>query len=226
MLLRRAFAVAVAVSSVSVAVPTAARAHCVITYRLTSEVSLGSLLMTSDYATANGEFTGSGIAVACTNLSDSQPIFNDNDAAELLGLTFFASEGFTGPTDLAECEFEPANADPDPTDFITQIQLAGAPNGSPVAGVEVVVSSVDCDGAGSTTTSTTLPSSAPCGDPDSNGLTATDALFILATAVGLQTCPTCVCDVDGSGAVAASDALLALQAAVGAPVSLECPPCS
>lgn len=85
------------------------------------------------------------------------------------------------------------------------------------------------------TTSTTVPVSGTCADPVAltvgdvplaGDVTASDALFILNAAVGIQTCELCVCDADGSGGVAATDALLTLQAAVGQPVPLECPPCS
>jgi hypothetical protein len=88
--------------------------------------------------------------------------------------------------------------------------------------------------AGSTTT-TTLGSGGGCADPvaltsgnesSADLVTATDALFVLRAAVGLETCALCVCDPDDSGGVAATDALLTLNAAVGQPVSLECPACS
>jgi hypothetical protein len=74
-----------------------------------------------------------------------------------------------------------------------------------------------------------------CGDPIADGsiavaalpqaVTASDALFILRAGVGLGSCETCVCDVDGSGSITATDALLALAYAVGQPVELECPAC-
>jgi hypothetical protein len=56
-------------------------------------------------------------------------------------------------------------------------------------------------------------------------LTASDALFILRTAVGSETCALCVCDVDASDMVTATDALVTLKAAVGQSVSLSCPAC-
>lgn len=64
-----------------------------------------------------------------------------------------------------------------------------------------------------------------CGDPASpeGSVTASDALFMLAAAVGQASCALCTCDVDGSGAIVASDALRALAFAVGQPVTLECP---
>jgi hypothetical protein len=81
------------------------------------------------------------------------------------------------------------------------------------------------------TTSTTVPAALVCGDPvgasigarasiadelaPSHEVTASDALFVLQTAVGSETCEACVCDVDGSGTIAASDALITLKKAVG-----------
>jgi hypothetical protein len=87
-----------------------------------------------------------------------------------------------------------------------------------------------------TTTTTTLPSGATCGDPivdasavmDSRpaAIRASDALFILQSAVGLQVCQPCICDVTGEGNIAASDALIVLNAAVGISVTLNCPVCT
>jgi hypothetical protein len=56
-------------------------------------------------------------------------------------------------------------------------------------------------------------------------VTASDALFVLRAAVGSQTCPLCVCDVDDSGTIVSSDALRTLRAAVGQQVALVCPDC-
>ena len=77
-----------------------------------------------------------------------------------------------------------------------------------------------------------------CGDPISDGgalktadaigptlVTASDALYILRSAVGLASCELCVCDVDGSGSISATDALATLRAAVGQPIALTCPAC-
>lgn len=65
-----------------------------------------------------------------------------------------------------------------------------------------------------------------CGQPLSAGPapTATDCLFILRSAVGVQTCdPVCLCDTNGAGGVSATDALVCLNVAVGKPVQLNCP---
>jgi subtilisin family serine protease len=66
-----------------------------------------------------------------------------------------------------------------------------------------------------------------CGDFNGDrGRTASDALGILAAAVGgAVPCPGCVCDVNGSGGITASDALVVLQYSVGQGVALACPAC-
>lgn len=71
-----------------------------------------------------------------------------------------------------------------------------------------------------------------CGQPVSAGTkpVATDCLFILNAAVGLQTCATpCVCAPTGTLPPKASDALLCLASATGQTVPLDCPcppPCT
>lgn len=63
-----------------------------------------------------------------------------------------------------------------------------------------------------------------CGDPnDSGSVNATDALFVLRAAVGLDSCELQVCDVNSDLKTTATDALLVLQHSVGLPVTLNCP---
>ena len=65
-----------------------------------------------------------------------------------------------------------------------------------------------------------------CGDSDnSSAVSATDALYTLRVAVGLDQCDLCVCDVDSSGSVTSGDALRLLRNAVGIPIELLCPAC-
>lgn len=65
-----------------------------------------------------------------------------------------------------------------------------------------------------------------CGDArEDRTLTAADALFVLKSSVGSETCEACVCDADDSGAVAAADALRVLRRAVGQDVEMTCPSC-
>jgi hypothetical protein len=66
---------------------------------------------------------------------------------------------------------------------------------------------------------------AVCGDMNGGGVSASDALGVLRTAVGSQECLPCICDADGNGTIAAPDALTTLRFSVGASVSLECSVC-
>ncbi len=69
---------------------------------------------------------------------------------------------------------------------------------------------------------------ATCGDPDESGrVSATDALFALRAAVGLEDCAACVCSPDGTTNITAGDALRVLRYAVGEPdQTLACLPCA
>ena len=75
------------------------------------------------------------------------------------------------------------------------------------------------------TSTTTLAMTPMCGDPDGDGLAASDALFALQAAVRIKTCDLCLCDADDSGSVTASDALRILNRAVEIDVAMLCPAC-
>jgi hypothetical protein len=65
-----------------------------------------------------------------------------------------------------------------------------------------------------------------CGDGNSSqDISASDALFVLRTAVGSAQCLLCVCDADDSGNIVASDALQTLRKSVGQGVAMICPAC-
>jgi hypothetical protein len=65
-----------------------------------------------------------------------------------------------------------------------------------------------------------------CGDAnDDRSIKASDALFVLRSAVGTETCELCICDVNGSATITASDALRTLNIAVGVDVPAVCPDC-
>jgi hypothetical protein len=68
-----------------------------------------------------------------------------------------------------------------------------------------------------------------CGDPDDDGATtATDALSVLAGAVGIAHCDDCICNVDPatSAAVTGVDALRVLRFAIALDTTpFACPPC-
>jgi hypothetical protein len=65
-----------------------------------------------------------------------------------------------------------------------------------------------------------------CGDTNSDrSIKASDALFVLRSAVGTETCDFCLCDLNGSSSITAGDALSALRIAVGVNVATSCPEC-
>jgi hypothetical protein len=81
-------------------------------------------------------------------------------------------------------------------------------------------------------TGTTLPvcpaPSDVCGrplNPQAARPVASDCLFILQAAVGLEECCLCPCDVDSNDRIVASDALRCLQNAVRLPAALNCAEC-
>ncbi len=80
-----------------------------------------------------------------------------------------------------------------------------------------------------TAASTPNPASAAgaCSQPLSMGArpVATDCLFILRAAVGLNTCtPSCVCRPTGAATITATSALLCLRVSTGQNLPLNCPP--
>ena len=93
------------------------------------------------------------------------------------------------------------------------------------ADVVVYVSTCDFEGSGQFgSPELYLEGLCVCGGPVSAGQpTATDALYVLQTAVGAQECALCECDVNGDGRVAATDALLILAKATGQQISFSCP---
>lgn len=65
-----------------------------------------------------------------------------------------------------------------------------------------------------------------CGDANSDlRLTSPDALRALRTAVGTDTCPACVCDVNQAGGVSSNDALTILRKSVGLTPTMNCGSC-
>lgn len=88
------------------------------------------------------------------------------------------------------------------------------------------VTSTSTSTSTNTSTSTSLPGDPQCSQPVSSGPepVATDCLYILNAAVGLQTCtPECICAPTGTLPAKATDALVCLNVAVGVNVPLNCP---
>jgi hypothetical protein len=111
--------------------------------------------------------------------------------------------------------------------LLAVVVLAGldAPFAERLASVSVSTASTSSS-TSLTVTTTTIPLGRMCGDPvPDRVVTATDALFALNAAVGLEVCELCLCDSDGSGSIAATDASILLQVAVGQGIELACPDC-
>lgn len=216
---------------------------CVFTLSMTGDAAINNLEFKVDYSAADGEVEGSGASAVCRrSLGGSLAAFNDNDASRLLKVGIVRLTQFTGPVVLGGCRFFYDTTIPVADDFHISVQVAAKDgediNVNPLPKVQVTA--IECPGelpGGTTTTSTsttvpvtstTLIDGGECGFPVSSGdtPTASDALFTLRAAVGLASCPKCVCDVDGSDKVAASDALAILRVAVGVGGPFACPSCS
>jgi len=114
--------------------------------------------------------------------------------------------------------------------------VAGVCAGTPIEGCGVcgdsqVNAPEECDDGNATFTAGEYCGVAcvliPCGKPtNSTGALpkTSDALFVLKTAVGQNTCAKQVCDVDSNGNIVTNDALRVLRAAVGQTQVLNCPP--
>lgn len=123
-------------------------------------------------------------------------------------------------------------------DGLTSDSYAGQFNGEqqsfivPSGATQLFLGTVDGSGwynnTGSFAVDTSISSRAfdACGDPAAPvGITASDALLVLRTAVGIASCLACTCDVDGSGSIVATDSLAVLRRAVGLDVELTCQAC-
>jgi len=80
--------------------------NCTVVFRMTEDLTLGSLQWTTDYSSSGGEFPGLGSDVECASLvASAVPAFNDDDPAESLDAGLISLAGIDGPTNLAECSF-------------------------------------------------------------------------------------------------------------------------
>lgn len=231
--------------------PSVQAADCTVTFRLDSNVTLAGMMVSVDYSDAGGDWPLVDLiyASACEPLDNWITLGNADDFSKTFTLVYQSSSPtlLDGPAEFAACAYTRAGPAPSASEFQVDVTQAFAPGGIPVAPLpQVSISDITCEGGGTTTTSTTqttfqtttttLGAGGECGDPvDPPALrggalsalvNATDALFALRAAVGLELCELCVCDLDDSGSVAATDALALLLAAVGQPGNLNCPPCS
>lgn len=127
---------------------------CTVTFSLEDKVTVGSLQWDTLYS--GGEMNGSNAAVECTNLvAGALTAFNDDDANRTLSTGIINVSGFSGPTALAQCAFTAINAVPTSKNFNIQNVVATDPDLNDIEPTpDIVVSSIECDGPTTTTTTT------------------------------------------------------------------------
>lgn len=111
-------------------------------FSVSNAVGLVGLSYDVDYSGTGGEFTGTGEDVSCANLLDTNPnstlaTFNDNDATSTLSAAVISAETFSGPVDLALCEFSqvpPLSL----AGFAIEVTEATAPDLSPAVATVIV----------------------------------------------------------------------------------------
>jgi len=109
-----------------------------VAFDLTDAVTAGALQFEVDYSGAGGNFTGAGATVECTSpLSAGGAFvsFNDVEASTQLNFAAVAIAGFSGPTTVANCEFDNNAA---PGDFVITVVDASAPDLSPIVPLPTV----------------------------------------------------------------------------------------
>jgi hypothetical protein len=140
--------------------------NCTILFRLADDVTPGSLQFETDYANAPGEFLGLGGQVECSDLvDDSIASFNDCDTS---ACTFFPAkedvliagivvvDGFTGPTNLAQCTFRASGTAPEASDFVITVTEASEPDLDLISPLpDVIITEIDCEQGPTTTIVTT-----------------------------------------------------------------------
>jgi len=144
---------------------------CVITFGVTTGETLGALQYDTDYSAASGGFNGAAGSVECTKIVGDFAAFNDIEASTTLSSAFISAAGFTGPTDVATCNFTSTNGALAAGDFTVTVTDASQPDFTPVTPT-VAITNVVCTGGGTTTT-TTGPTSTTSTTTGTNTTTTT-----------------------------------------------------
>lgn len=109
---------------------------------VTNAVTLGTVFLTVDYASSDGEFAGSGALVDCMNLA-SGALFtaDDDDVTHSLQIGVIAPTPLATPSDLVTCRFDRQTWGlPDGADFTISVVDALDGNGEDIVPVVEVVS--------------------------------------------------------------------------------------
>ena len=145
---------------------------CTVTFRLNDAVTFGALQWDTNYTATGGDFDGAGSAVSCRPLTSGVLVaINDDDASSVLSTGLVAASGYTGPSDLTECDFTGPKV-PAKSDFAITITEAVSVDFETLDPEPVVaVKSIVCAGPPTTTTTTTTLSTTtttlpvnPCGN--------------------------------------------------------------
>jgi hypothetical protein len=121
-----------------------------VVFSVTNAETLGALQYETRYPQP-GAFLGDGRAVFCTTLAGDFGSFNDIDRDGRLISAFISLGGFTGPVDLASCEYCTVGVPPAPDDFVITIVDQSRPDFSP-ANAMIAVTQVNVIPGPSTTT--------------------------------------------------------------------------
>jgi len=138
---------------------------------VTNVETLGALQYDTSYAGVGGGFDGTAGAVDCTRLAGDFAAFNDIEASTTLSSAFISAAGFTGPIDVASCNFTTSNGGLAAGDFTITITDQSKPDFTP-ANATVEITNVVCTGGGTTTT-TTGPTSTTSTTTGTNTTTTT-----------------------------------------------------
>jgi hypothetical protein len=122
-----------------------------VTFSVTNTETLGALQYDTDYSGASGGFDGSAGSVECTRLAGDFAAFNDIEASTTLSSAFISAAGFTGPIDVASCNFTSTNGALAAGNFTITITDQSKPDFTP-ANATVEITDVTCTGGGTTTT--------------------------------------------------------------------------
>jgi hypothetical protein len=125
-----------------------------VVFSVTNTETLGALQYETTYPRP-GSFLGEGRSVFCTKLAADFVSFNEIDRDGRLISAFVSLGGFTGPLDIATCEYCTVGVPPEPGDFAITIVDQARPDFSP-ANATVAVTQVNVIPGPSTTTTTLI----------------------------------------------------------------------
>lgn len=203
--------------------------ECAVAVELADAVTVGSLGIVVHYASAVGDFAGSGSAVLCTTVA--QGLFGtyfDDESARTVTSALISLDGFAGPSALFRCKFLPDAVTPVAGDFSIDVTDAGDTDSNPIVPrPAVAVSDITCTDPAATTTTTTTTTVAVCGDGVVAGAEACDDGNLTAHDGCGPTCliDTLCGDADANGSITAADAQRVLRASIGLPPVCPLGPC-